>query len=140
MVDANILLSINLSTSKSNPSIFYYRENETVSGFIAIHVDDILWSGSNNFEHKIILKLQDCFIIGKENSMPFQYLGLNLSENSMKNIFLDQNDYISQLVKVSNIDNSTSISDKMRSTMGELLWIFTQTRPDINFDVCQLVN
>ena len=106
----------------------------------AIHVDDILWSGSNNFEHKIIAKLQNSFIIGKENSLPFQYLGLNLSENSMKNIFLDQNDYISQSVKVSNIDNSTSIPDKMRSTEGKLLWISTQTRPDISFDVCQLAN
>ena len=72
--------------------------------------------------------------------MRFRYVGLNLSENSMKNIFLDQSDYISQLVKVSNIDNSTSIPDKMRSTVGKLLWISTQTRPDISFDVCQLAN
>ena len=81
------LLSIGWSTSKSDPSMFYYTENEIVSDFIAIHVDDILWSGSNNYEHKIITKLRNCFIIGKENSMPFRYLGLNLSENSMKNIF-----------------------------------------------------
>ena len=37
-------------------SMFYYTKNEIVSGFIAIHVDDILWSGSNNFEYKIIAK------------------------------------------------------------------------------------
>ena len=67
----SFLLSIGLSTSKSNHSMFYYTENEIVSGFIAIYVDDILWSGSNNFKHKIIAKLQNCFIIGKENSMPF---------------------------------------------------------------------
>ena len=28
----------------------------------------------------------------------------------------------------------------MRSTVGKLLWISTQTRPDISFDVCQLAN
>ena len=28
----------------------------------------------------------------------------------------------------------------MRSTEGKLLWISTQTRPDISFDVCQLAN
>ena len=39
----SFLLSIGLSTSKSNPSMFYYTENETVSGFIATHVNDILW-------------------------------------------------------------------------------------------------
>ena len=56
----------------------------------------------------------------------------------MKNIFLDQNDYISKLVKVSNVDNSTSMPDEMRSTVGKLLWVSTKTRPDISFDVCQL--
>ena len=80
----SFLLSFGLSASKSDPSMFYYTENEIVSGFIAVHVDDILWSGSNNFEHIMITKLQNCFIIGKEKSMSFQYLGLNISENSMK--------------------------------------------------------
>ena len=135
----SFLLSIGLSTSKSDPSMFYYTENKIVGGFLTIHVN-ILWSGSNNFEHKIITKLRNCFIIGKENSMPFQYLGLNLSENSMKNTFLDQSDYISQSVQVSNIHTSTSIPDRMRSTVGKLLWISTQTRPDISFNVCQLAN
>ena len=108
--------------------MFYYTKNEIVSGFIAIHVD-ILWSRSNNFEYKIIAKLRNCFIIGKENSMPFSYLGLNLSENSMKNIFLDQNDYISQLAKVSNIDNSTSIPDKMIDQPWESYFGY-QPKPD----------
>ena len=65
---------------------FITQKNEIVSGFIAIHVDYILWSGSNNFEHKIIAKLRNCVVIGKENSMPIRYLVLNLSENSVKNI------------------------------------------------------
>ena len=131
------MLSIGLSTWKSNPSV-YYTENEIFSRFIAIHVYDILWSGSKNLKHKIIVKLQNCFIIGKENSMTFRYLGLNLSENCIKNIFLDQNYYISQLVKVWNIDNSTSIPDKMRLIVETLLWISTQIRPDISLRYKQI--
>ena len=38
----SFLLSIGLSASKSDPSMFYYTKNEIVSGFIAVHVDDIL--------------------------------------------------------------------------------------------------
>ena len=83
----SFLLSIGLSSSKSDKSMFYYTDNEIVSGFFAIHVDDILWSGSNNFEHKIIAKLQNYFIIRKESSTLLRHLGLNLSENSMKNNF-----------------------------------------------------
>ena len=77
-------------------------------------------------------------MIGKENSMTFRYLGLNLSENCIKNIFLDQNYYISQLVKVWNIDNSTSIPDKMRLIVETLLWISTQIRPDISLRYKQI--
>ena len=38
----SFLLSIGLSASKSDPSMFYYTKNEIVSGFIAVHVDDVL--------------------------------------------------------------------------------------------------
>ena len=47
----------------------------------------------------------------------------------MKNIFLDQNDYISQLAKVSNIDNSTSIPDKMIDQLWESYFGY-QPKPD----------
>ena len=40
----------------------------------------------------------------------------------------------------SNLCNEELISceDKTRSAVGKLLWITTQTRPDINFDVSHL--
>ena len=47
----------------------------------------------------------------------------------MKNIFLDQNDYISQLVKDSNIDNSTLIPAKMIDQPWESYFGY-QPKPD----------
>ena len=47
----------------------------------------------------------------------------------MKNIFLDQHDYISQLVKVSNIDNSTLIPAKMIDQPWESYFGY-QPKPD----------
>ena len=38
----SVLISLNLSMSKGNPSIFYHHKNDKLSGLIAIHVDDFL--------------------------------------------------------------------------------------------------
>ena len=52
---------------------------------------------------------------------------------------LSQNHYIMQLNK-SDLCNEEFISseDKTRLAVGKLLWISTQTRPDISFDVSHL--
>ena len=122
----SFLLSIGLATSKSNPSFFITQKMKlsvVLLQFMLMIFYGQVHTTSNTKE------LQNCFIIGKENSMPFQHLGLNLSENSMKNIFWDQNDYISHLVKASNIDSSTSVPDKWDQPWENYLNIYSnQTR------------
>ena len=54
---------------------------EWVEDLMAIHVDHFLLSGTNDFETNFISKLQNKFLIGKENQIIFQYLGSNLVEN-----------------------------------------------------------
>ena len=49
-------LSIGLVMSKADPALFYYHDNN-ITGIIAIHVDDFLWSGTNDFETNFISKL-----------------------------------------------------------------------------------
>ena len=80
----SFLLSISLATSKSDPSFFITQKMKlsvVLLQFMLMIFYGQVHTTSNTKE------LQNCFIIGKENSMPFQHLGLNLSENSMKNIF-----------------------------------------------------
>ena len=64
------LLSIGLVMSKADPALFYYHDNN-ITGIIAIHVDDFLWSGTNDFETNFISKLQNTLMIGKENQSIF---------------------------------------------------------------------
>ena len=61
----SVLISLNLSMSKGDLSIFYYHKNEKLSGLIAINLDDFLWSGDEFFSEHIIPQLSKLFTIGK---------------------------------------------------------------------------
>ena len=131
------LLSIGLVMSKADPALFYYHDNNNLIGMIAIHVDDFLWSGTNDFETNFISKLQKTFMIGKENQSIFQYLGINLKENDSK-ITIDEINFAENLKPINQIHNNKDTKDIIQAHIGKLLWMSCQTRPDIAFDVCQL--
>ena len=62
-------------------------------------------------------------------------------------IYLDQSEYIENLDLIQldpkrqkeTYESLTDVQkDKLRSKIGQLLWLSNQTRPDISFDVCVL--
>ena len=71
----SVLISLNLTTSKDDPSIFYYHKNDKLSGLIALHVDDLLWSGNEFSSEHIIPQLSKIFTTGKASKNVFRYLG-----------------------------------------------------------------
>ena len=117
--------------------VFHYHDSNILIGMIAINVDDFLWSGTNDFETNFISKLQNMFMIGKENQSSFQYLGINFMENDSK-INSDQINYAENLKPINHIQNKTDTKDLLQSHIRKLLCMSSQTRPDIAFDVCQL--
>ena len=74
-----------------------------------------------------------------KNVIAFRYLGLDLKEHK-NSISLDQTQYIKLLDIVNLKDEHLCIHDKSQSTIGKLIWISGQTRPDISFDVCHLAS
>ena len=67
-----------------------------------MHVDDFLWAGSNKFQKDIISRIRSIFEVGKEVTIPFKYIGLNLSQEEMC-ILLIQKDYINN-IKIVKLD------------------------------------
>ena len=92
-----------------------------------------IWTGTNVFNINVIDKLRIKFKIGKENTVPFYFLCLDITSNNSTHIMLSQNNYIMPLSK-SNLCNEELISseDKTQSAVGKLLWISTQTRSDVS--------
>ena len=132
----SFLSLIGLTILKGDLSKFYYSKNNQLTGFIAIFVDDFLWSGTTEFEKEYITKIRNTFIIGKESHSIFHYLGLHLNEHDSE-ITLDQINYAENLKPINDIDK-TKTKELLQSQIGKLLWMSGQTRPGIAFDVCQL--
>ena len=103
--------------SRLDPALFYFVHENHVSGFIALHVDDIRWAGNSNFEEAVINKLRTKFLIGKENDIPFCYLGLDISSTNPNEVMLSQYDYVRDL----NVENDlSSHKEKVCSAVGKL--------------------
>ena len=82
-------MKTHLKASRSDPSLFYFI-NESIIGYIPIHVGDIIWAGTDLFDIDIIDKLSAKSKIGKENPVQFCLLGLDITSNNSTRIKLSQ--------------------------------------------------
>lgn len=131
--------------TKCDPAIFCWHDPANqLQGLIAVHVDDFLWAGNICFKETVIPKLRETFKIGNEESSNFKYLGLDIHQNN-KDVYIDQNNYINSLslIKIEQTRKDDELlskkeQDELRSRIGQFLWISSQTRPDISYDVCIL--
>ena len=122
---------------RSDPALFYFVHENHVCGFIALHVDDIIWVRNSNFDEAVLNKLRTKFLIGRENNIPFRYLGLDMSSTNPNEVTLSQYHYVRDL----NVENDLSChEEKVRSAVGKLLWVSSQTRPDVSFHVSNLAS
>ena len=87
--------------SQLDPALFYFVHENHVCGFIALNVDDIIWARNSNFAEAVINKLRTRFLIGKENDIPFRYLGLDISSTNPNEVTLSQYHYVRDL----NVEN-----------------------------------
>ena len=134
------------TVSKLDPALFmWHKENKFIST-IGIHVDDFLCAGENSFMSSIRTKLNESFLLGKEEVECFHFLGLNL-KTECNTILLDQNHYIDNISKINLTvfnDDKYSLNENEKSILqtkiGQLLWVCNPTRPDITFDTSTLAS
>ena len=111
---------------------------------IIIHVDDVLWGGTNEFENKIINELGVTFLVGSEVARSFTYTGIQIKQLK-DHICFTQHDYVNDL-KPLKLDYVSHITTQLSSqTQSEyrricchLNWLVSQSRSDISLDICQL--
>ena len=124
----------------------WYHENE-LGGILAVHVDDILYGGSELFNQQLINKVRDTFTIGAESQEAFKYLGVCMKQKDDHEIIIDQNPYSSTLTPITlpkerermkKDETNLEEKDEMKSKIGQLSWLAGITRPDISYRVCQM--
>ena len=74
------LLKLGAKISSRDPRLFYWRENNTLTGILACHIDYMIW-GSNQYL-KGTIKLKEIFNSGPEEMEPFTYTGIGLKQTS----------------------------------------------------------
>ena len=142
----NVILENGMKMCALDLAMFYYQKNNQLSGVLCIHVDDLLFAGTDDFLSTIFASILKRLQIGSTSEKSFKYIGVNLDETE-QGIRLHQQDYIAALnaVKLSkereirrNDALGTKELESYRALVGQLNWLSTQTRPDISFSVCEL--
>ena len=135
--------NIGATEVKGDPAFFYWKNDEQLIGLLASHVDDFLHCGLNKFKNEKVSKIKEKFEISSEVKEAFEYLGIKLNTTS-DGITVNQIEYVNELrpliiseVRKNNRNDDVTEEERseMRSAIGKLNWLRTQSRPDIAFQV-----
>ena len=142
------LMKLEAKPSHSEPALFYWHYENKLHGLIAIHVDDLCWGGTETFQNSVIEPFKRILEVGKENTASFKYLGLHI-EQKHDHISINQDEYLSSINPITiskermaqkNYLINKDEMKQLRSLIGQLNWIATQTRPDLLFECCDLAS
>ena len=138
------LVNLKAEVSSYDESFMFWRENGKLGGILAVHVDDLMFSGSETFQREVIGGLKKKFRLSTEVEVEFVYTGLDIKQ-TQAGILVSQLGYADQITPI-DIDktrlnkNTLPINDKekqqLRTVCGQLLWVATQTRPDVAYATC----
>ena len=122
----------------------YYEDNR-LQGVTVTHVDDILHCGTTRFKNTVIKSIYSTFKISRSYTGVFTYLGWKVVQNK-EDTYVDQRDYA---LGIGPVDIATNRCKEIESNLteeeitdyqkllGKLLWLSSQTRPDLCFDTLE---
>ena len=129
--------------NKLDNGLFTFSFDGQLCGIVTCFVDDMIYGGTNRFEHFITESLKSAFLIGTESNVSFNYVGLKVHQNENRSITVDQRSYISSIQKLDVDPKAKSEtlltkdeSTKFRGLVGKLNWACGMTCPEISFEVC----
>jgi len=135
------LTALGGQVSLYDKALFMWHKDEQLIGVMTTHVDDLIYSGTEEWNSTVVGKVCQEFKISKTAKKNFRYIGLEIEQNQ-SDIFVDQQHYIMQLEELKIDENrKKDIHAKLnmdeqkllRSACGQLLWVTSQTRPDMAF-------
>jgi hypothetical protein len=156
------LLSLGLSNSRYNPTLYFQIKNNTLVGALTVHVDNLAIVGEPAFVDSLISNLKAKFKVGADKDL-HHFLSIKISCDIPNcRLFMNQAHYIDKISakfldeKSSTISANTptdshfkdlrcqtpddpSSSGPYNQLIGSLLWVSQCTRPDISFAVNRLL-
>ena len=141
-----VLKELGMQISFFDKAIFTFKTDK-LEGIILIHVDDLLFFGSDVFYSRVMQKFKEAFLISREDRQVFKYLGIVVTQNPDGTILLDQKSFLEGMD--ADLLPSDSMKDKERKAnaeekklfrqgIGKLGWITSITKPEASFSYCAL--
>ena len=131
--------------SKLNPALFLFRDDQgTVVGMIAVHVDDDLIAGNEEFFENQVAKLKKLHCYGKWQtaSVGFMHCGRFLQQQPDGIVTCGQRDYADSIEKIPleaarRADKEAKATkeerEALRSGNGKISWLVRSSRMDLTF-------
>ena len=128
-------------------SAFYMLHDDEgqLAGLLAVHVDDLLWTGSDFINQKM-KKIQERYSFGKVSCNTFAYCGREVVKDNkgvtvtcphltdrIRPIYLQP-----EQKKRANEMVDEKMRTQLRSVIGSLAWLARVCRPDLAYAVCRL--
>ena len=146
---SNELIGFGGKQSTFDPALFLWHDvNGNLEGIVAVHVDDFVYAGTDNWKERVMGNFKCKFKISVEAEKTFRYIGLNVKQHEGY-IKIDQENYV-QLLKPIPISRERAkekeaLLDKnekaaLKSLCGKLQWVTTNTRVDMAYDTCMASN
>ena len=143
-----VLLNLGAVVSVYDNALYLWFENDELIGMLVSHVDDFAFCGTQKFHNTVIYELKRTFQISVHEAGTFKYLGLTV-EQSSHGIIVNQENYIPSISPIYiPKDRYSSRSEvltseeklKLKKLSGQMLWVSSQTRPDLSFETCIMSN
>ena len=143
-----VLLKLGGVVSAYDNALYLWFDNGNLIGVLVSHVDDFAFCGSDKFHDSVIKELKIAFQVKVHETGSFKYLGLSVNQNS-NGISVQQNSYISSIAPISITHDRYSkrnevLTQEERGALkrfsGQMLWVSTQTRPDVSYETCMMGN
>ena len=91
------LLKTGAKMSKFDDTLFIWRNEAKLHGFIGCHVDNFIYGGSVLFNEQVIDKIKEKFEISREDDCVFEYIGQDVKQTHSE-ITIYQQQYIDELL------------------------------------------
>ena len=140
------LLEAGCKMLDTDQAVFYYHHEDKLHGMLTMHVDDIQYCGTEQFDKNIIQPLKEKFKFGDFQRGEFKCLGWQVKHED-DDIIVDQNDYIKNKLDLldivtygvdPNLELDQEEVSQLRKVVGKLRWAADQTRIDIAYYVLML--
>ena len=142
---AEVLQNLGMKVCKYDNAVFLFRKGD-LQGLVLVHVDDMLYFGTDEFLTKVVKPFKETFRISKEETSVFRYVGINVIQTD-RCITLDQNQYLNNMsgdliAKEAQRDKFRFASEEekksFRQGISQLGWLTSISRPEASFDYCVL--